>query len=133
MSSWALHQVVFERLTTFSALGDLIDARVYDAPPKDAAYPFVSFGPMDSVPEDMECIDAETQTFQLDVWSSAQDGQRECKLICDQIKKAFHKWTDEPAVGALVIARVVLTRILPDPQQALTHGVVQVEFDIEGA
>lgn len=127
----ALQTAIYARLTTYAPLVALVGARVYDAPPKGAAYPYVSFGPSDSVTEDMECIAAETQTLQIDIWSSAQDGQRECKAIRDQVKAALHLWQAEPTVGALVLARVTLSRILPDPDNSLTHGVVQVECDVE--
>lgn len=127
----ALQAAIYARLTTYAPLVALIGVKVYDMPGKDAVYPFASFGPMDSVPDEIECVEAETQTLQIDIWSAAQDGQREAKAILDQVKVALHKWTGDLTAGALVIARVTQTRIMPDPDKSLTHGVVMVECDIE--
>jgi hypothetical protein len=131
-ASFALQQAVFARLTGYAPLAAVIYGRVYDDPPKDAAYPFVSFGPMDAVVADADCVDGATETLQIDVWSNAQDGQRECKAILAHVRAALHRFEATLSSGRLVGGvRVVLAQTIPDPVQHITHGVLQVEADLE--
>ena len=129
--STALQAAIFARLTTYAPLVALIGVRVYDAPPKDAAYPFVSFGPMDALTEDADLLDGAEVSLQLDVWSAAQDGQREAKEVCDTIRAALHRWTANLSTGALAMIEVTRLRTIPDPQEHLTHGIVTVECAVE--
>ncbi len=131
LSSWSLQQLIVARLKAHAGLAALISARVYDQAPKNVALPYISIGPSDVVEDDADCILAATETLQLDVWSEAQDGKREAKLICDQVRAALHDYTAEPAVGALAGMRVVQVRVFDDPDGRTTHGVVQVECLIE--
>jgi hypothetical protein len=58
-----------------AGLGALIGDRIYDKVPTtgagqvSATFPYVSFGPMQSVPSDDECHDGVEVTVQLDAWS----------------------------------------------------------------
>ena len=127
----ALQTAIFQRLTAFAPLVALVGQRVYDAPSAAAAFPYISFGPMDAVLEDVDLIDAETQALQIDVWSKALDGQRECKAICDQVRKAVKGFSANLSAGALAGSEVTQIRVIPDPQDGLHHGIVTVEFLIE--
>lgn len=129
--STALQKAIFERLTTYAPLVALIGQRVYDDPPTGAVYPFVSFGPMDAVPLEVECFEGATQNVQIDVWSDSQAGQVEAKEITDHVKTALHKFTANLSDGALIGMRVTLMRVIPDPEKHITHGVLQIEADVE--
>jgi hypothetical protein len=129
----ALQTLVFQRLTSFAPLVALVGQRVYDAPSSAATFPYISFGPMDSVPDDADLVDVETQALQIDVWSKALDGQRECKAICDQVRQAMKGLTGNLSVGAMAGAEVTQVRVIPDPQDGLHHGVITVEFLVEGS
>ena len=127
----ALQKMLFDRLTGDAPLVALIGGRVYDAPAPGVIHPYVSFGPSATVPADAELLILREETLQIDVWSKAKDGQRECKAIVDAIKTSLHRWQGMPVTGAVADMRVGLTRILPDPADGVTHGVVQVEIDVE--
>lgn len=129
----ALQTAIYARLTTYAPLVALVGARVYDAPPKGAAYPYVSFGPMDALTEDADDVDGADVSLQIDVWSSAQDGQRETKAICDEVHAALHRWEANLSTGALAMIEVTRLRTIPDPQESLTHGVVTVDCAVEVA
>jgi hypothetical protein len=128
----ALQTLVFQRLTSFAPLVALVGVRVYDAPPATAVFPYISFGPMDAVPDDADLVDLESQSLQIDVWSKAVDGQRQCKAICDQVRRAFKGFTGNLTTGAMAGAEVAQFRVIPDPQDGLHHGVITVEFLVEG-
>ena len=128
-----LQAAIYTRLTTFAPLVALVGTRVHDLPPSPVVAPYISFGPSDTVSDDAECITGREETLQIDVWSEALDGYRECKLICDQVKKALHDWNGELTVNALAFIRVQTVRVFRDPDGRTTHGVVTVQAMIEEA
>lgn len=127
----ALQAAIYVRLTTFAPLMALIGVKVYDMPPKDAAYPFVSFGPMEALTDDADDVAGDEVSLQIDVWSAAQDGQREAKEICDAIHAALHRWAGVIDPGGLAMIEVSRRRVIPDPQEHLSHGVVTVDCVVE--
>jgi hypothetical protein len=129
----ALQTLIFQRLTGASAVTALVGQRVYDHPPKDAVFPYLSFGASDSVPDDADCITGRIETLQIDIWSRAQDGKREAKAITDAVKTALHRWTGNLSVGALSMMEVTLSRVIDDPDGITSHGILQVECHVEDA
>lgn len=127
----ALQKLVFDRLLATPAVTGLIGQRVFDHPPADAAFPYVSFGASDYQPDDMECISGRIETLQVDIWSRAQDGKREAKMITDAVKTSLHLYPGEPEVGALVLMRVDMVRMMDDPDGITSHGIVQIEAHLE--
>lgn len=129
--SVALQKLIRDRLIASASVSALIGQRVYDAPLNPVSWPYVTFGPSDYAPDDYDCIDGRIEAQQLDVWSKAMDGKAECKRICDAIKAALHDFSAEPDVGALVSLRVVLVRVMDDPEPGIFHGIVTVEANLE--
>lgn len=105
---------------------------VYDHVPADpfgVKTAYISFGPIDSVEDDAECIAGVETTQQIDVWSKAP-GALECKKLTDLVRKALHRQSLTLSEHALVDTWVELTRVFPDPGGD-HHGVVQVRCIIE--
>jgi hypothetical protein len=127
----ALQQALFERLTTYAPLVALVGTRVADQPQMDLAPPYITFGASDFIQTDVDCIDGQSETIILDVWSVAQDGKRECKAICAAIVDALRRYEVDLPSGALADLRIDLVRVLDDPDGRTTHGVVQVTADLE--
>ena len=128
-----LQKAVFDRLVADAGVAAIVGARIYDKPPADALAPYLSFGPSDAVPEDAECFLGRIEVLQIDAWSTAQDGKRECKVLTDAVKKALHKWSGSLPVDALVSVEVTSLRVFDDPDGITTHGVVTLEATIEEA
>lgn len=127
----AIQTLIYQRLTTDATVVDLVGDRVYDPPRPQAQAPYISFGATYGVDDGADCIDAQSQTVQIDVWSEAADGQRECKAIVDAVRKSLHLYDATlPDPYALVEMRVDLTRVMRDPDECW-HGVVQVEVMAE--
>lgn len=105
-----------------------LDGKVYDRAAEDTAYPYVTLGPSYWVDDSAECIQARSQTVQVDVWhSGAAKGALED--LVDDVSAALDGWAvDELTMHPL---RVTLARIMDDPSGAL-HGVVQIEAMVEG-
>ncbi|MBZ9653545.1 DUF3168 domain-containing protein [Phyllobacterium lublinensis] len=111
---------------------------VYDSPPTESvrfAAPkeaFISFGPADVVDDFAECIDGETHTIQLDVWSRTV-GNIGCKRIVDIVKSILNRADLSLTTNALVQIRTPLVRVFRDPDGLTSHGVVSVEMMVEVA
>ncbi|GCA51789.1 hypothetical protein KGO5_04246 [Sinorhizobium sp. KGO-5] len=141
MSSAAeLQKLYFDTLKADSdvmALAYGVYDRVPEKPfgPVDAAgntskTAYISFGPIDSVEDDAECITGLEVTAQIDVWSRAV-GFVECKRLVDLVRKALHRRSLALTENALVDTWVELTRVFRDPDGQTSHGVVQVRAMIE--
>lgn len=130
-TSNALQTLIFNLLVGDAGVGALVGDKIYDRPSATVTAPYVTFGASDYVPDDHECIDGRVETIQLDVWSEAQDGKREAKAIVDAIRNCLHDATGNLTVGALVTMRVALARVFDDPDGRTTHGVIQIEAEIE--
>lgn len=93
--------------------------------------PYISLGASDVVPADADCITARAETVQLDIWHRDQGRNWPCKQTVDAVRTALHGYAGDLATHALVEMRVVLTRVMDDPDGVTCHGVVQVTALIE--
>ena len=126
-----LQKAIYDALVADVAVGELVGDRIYDGAPANRQFPYISFGPTDSVQDDMDCITARTETVQLDVWSRDQGRMRPCKEICDAVKDALHLADLSLTVNALVLIRIDGMRIFLDRDGKTAHGVLTVEADLE--
>lgn len=125
-----LQAMIWRRLVADPTLAALVGGRVLDRAPVSTQMPFIEFGPSYARRDDAECIRAQVVTMQLDAWSEAQDGRREALLIVDALTDALHLWRGDEAV-AMGPVQVVLAQVADDPGGVATHGIVQIECQIE--
>ena len=71
------------------ALATAAGARVYDQPPKNAPFPYITIGPAQTIPIDELCSDGSDQSVQVDVWSRAV-GFPEVKQIAGTVRAGLH-------------------------------------------
>lgn len=124
--SWAIQKAVFARLRADAGVAALVGVRVYDNPPADAVLPYLSFGPVSVVVDRGDCFTARAETVQIDCWSAAQDGFRECKTMVDAVITALDGWSGALEQGAMSGCSVDLVRVFRDADGITSHGVVQV-------
>ena len=67
---------------------------------------------------------------QLDVWSK-RASQTHCKDICHLVKRCLGDQGLALGTSAFITGTLVLDRVLPDPEEGTTHGVLQFEFELE--
>lgn len=67
-----------------AALTALIGQRVYDQPPANVDFPYISFGPVQPVNEEDACHDVQDVFVQLNIWSR-KTGSVEAKRIADAV------------------------------------------------
>lgn len=126
-----LQKAIFDALVADAGVTALVGNRIYDGMPSDGQYPCVTFGPTDSFNDDLTCVDARTETVQLDVWSRDQGRMGPCKDICDAVKGALHLADITLTQHALIRIRTGGIRVFRDADGITAHGVVTVEADLE--
>jgi hypothetical protein len=114
------------------ALSGYLGARVYDHPPRSAAYPYLCFGPSDDRPDD-DIDDLHTLAFawQIDVYVQAQGNKVDCRNICAAVRTALKNIEIDLGADALVFLSISRSRIIGDPDPTLTHGIITLEGEIE--
>ncbi|WP_313026649.1 DUF3168 domain-containing protein [Brucella sp.] len=130
-----LQRYLYAALRTVPEVTNLAGGRVYDRVPSTngqvtAQFPYVSFGPVNMIDDYADCVDGETHTIQLDVWSRAV-GQGECKNIVDGIRKSLNRSQPELDENAVVGVNIPISQIVRDPDGLTTHGIIQVEIMVE--
>lgn len=131
-ASAALQKLIYDTLKADVAVMALVNG-VYDSVPSDAwgeRNAYISFGTIDVVEDDAECITGGSFAMNIDCWSR-QVGSVHCKRIVDAVKAALHNLDAELPNHGLVQMRVTLRRVFADPDGKTMHGVVTVEADIE--
>lgn len=127
-----LQRLIYSTLKADTAVMALIDGVYDDVPdnPFGVRKAYVSFGPSDMVPEDPDCIEGETHSFQLDVWSR-EVGFVACKKICAAVKRCLHLADLTLTDNALVEIRLELQRVFRDPDGLTSHGAMQFVASVE--
>jgi hypothetical protein len=127
-----LQGAIVARLKADPAVTALVAGRVYDSVPQNAAFPYITIGPVDSVGFDPDCITGLEIAQQIDCWSRAV-GFPECKKITDAVRAALHdREADMPlASNAMAFFEHRTTRIVRDPDGLSSHGILGFEASIE--
>lgn len=87
-ASWELQKAVHAALTGDTALATFVAERIYDRPPDDVAYPFITLGDTD-VGVAGDGTDAAHMLVLL-IWSRAK-GRREAKEIMSAVYDTLHE------------------------------------------
>lgn len=124
---------IIDTLLADAAVTSLVGNRIWDHPPSNPEFPYITLGATDFTLTDADCIDMREETIQVDVWSRDDGRKWPCKQIVDAVVKALRHPEGELAEGALVDGRIDIARILNDPDGLTTHGVVQFTVIIEEA
>lgn len=122
--SLALQQAVVTALGASSALTAIVGDRVYDAPPRNAAFPYVSFGQVSVADWSTGTETGAEHQLVLDAWSRAA-GKRECHAILDAIDTALNDAALTLAGNALVNLRFQFADVRRDPDGITFHGVIR--------
>lgn len=68
----------------------IAEGRIYDQPPESPEFPYLSFGPFQSIGNRADCYDG-TETFvEINVWSRAV-GLPEAKGIADRVREVLDR------------------------------------------
>ena len=130
--SFALQKALFAALVADGALGALIADRIYDAPPRDAVFPYVTLG-------DARVADWSTSTeagaehrVVLHVWSRER-GKKEAYAVIEAVEAALHDAPLAVEDHALVNLRFDFADVGRDPDGVTWHGALRFRAVTEPA
>lgn len=129
----ALRQALHDRLAADGALLALLGgARIHDAPPKDAAFPFVTLG--EAVVSDWSTgTEAGTeQALTLHAWSRAA-GRREAFEIAAAVQQALHDAPLALAGHRLANLRTTTAEVRRDGDGRTFHALIRFRAVTEPA
>lgn len=125
-----LQGAIVQRLKTDPAVTALVNGRIYDSVPGNAAFPYISYGPADFVRADAECLKAFSGSVQLDVWSRAV-GYPESLTIADAVERALDDANLALPTNALVFIDHVQSTAERDPDGLTSRVRMHFETVIE--
>jgi hypothetical protein len=85
----ALQKAVVAALVADAAVGALIGDRIYDAPPRDAQFPYLTIGGTRILDWSTGSDTGAEHRVTLDVWSRER-GKRQCYQIMEAVEAALH-------------------------------------------
>jgi len=128
--SLELQKSIVDRLRAFAPLSEFVAGRVYDEPPSQVTFPYVSLGPDQVVSDDAECLTSFEVTIQLDAWSR-KNGRVELKRVAEAVRAALHDYDLALETNALLSIRHRQTRHLPDPDDETSHAAIEFVAIVE--
>jgi hypothetical protein len=84
-ASWALQSAVFTALSADETVQSLLSTRIFDAVPREAAFPYAVLGDGKESNFDTATEEGSEHTFPLTVWSR-NGGHNEAKSVADAIR-----------------------------------------------
>lgn len=124
---------VLAALQADAGVGALAGDRIYDKPPANAVFPYISFGPGDYFYDDTDCMTLRIESLQVDVWGRDQGRQWPTRDLVDAVSAALHLADLSLSTNAIAIVRVGVARVFQDPDNITSHGVITLEAEIEAA
>lgn len=119
-----LQSTMVTRLKAYAPLTALIGARVYDSVPSSAAFPYVSFGPEQTIQDDADCSEGFEIFMQIDAWSRSV-GFPEVKRVAEAVRGALHEYELPLIDNALISLVHRQTRVFRDPDGLTNHAAVE--------
>ena len=123
-SLWALQAAAFSALTGDAALQALIGnpARIYDAVPQDAVFPYAVLGPAAGKPWDTKTTDGMEATLEVHTWSRYA-GMKEAKDIMAAVLDALDNQALSVSGHTLVNLHFESSQTSLDKDGITRHGV----------
>lgn len=140
MNGWALQKAVYERLSAYTGLTDLLAAdpafadtpAVYDHVPQEAAYPYVVIGDDYPLEWDTDTTTGTDTEMTIHVWSRFR-GRKETKQIQDAIYAALHRHELVVDGAHTVSIEFEDARSFVEDDGLTRHGVISVRALLENA
>ncbi|MBB5755285.1 DUF3168 domain-containing protein [Prosthecomicrobium pneumaticum] len=106
-------------------LADLGEARIYDAAPRDATFPFVALGAASAEDWSSGTEAGTAHRLVLHVWSRA-GGRREAWRIAGHLMRILHDAPLALESARAVLVRVDFAEVRRDPDGITTQGIVRL-------
>jgi hypothetical protein len=122
--SLALQKAVVAALVADSGVGTLIGDRIYDATPRDATFPYVTVGQVNTTDWSTGTEDGAEHALTLHAWSRER-GKRECYAISAAVEAALHDAALSLDGHALVNLRFEFAETRRDPDGITFHTAMR--------
>lgn len=119
----AMRAAMLDHADVQAVLGD--PARVYDDPPPDVAFPYVTLGRMESRPADASASDALEHVITLHAWSR-YGGRAEALDVIAALRASLHNASLEVAGCKLVLLLATFADVFRSGDGRTTHGVLRL-------
>jgi len=126
LSSVELQRAIVGRLKADSIVDALIDGRVYDNPPPQPIFPYISIGPDNTIPSRADCYDGYEIHQQIDIWSRSP-GFREAKQITEAARAALANADMTIADHRLVDIYPERVETMRDADGLTSHGILMIK------
>ena len=123
MSSLELQKAIVARLKADSSITTLVSSRVYDQPPTDPSFPYITVGEDQTLPDAGDSYDGSEVNLTLHAWSRAM-GFPEVKRIIDAVRASLYAAPLTLSGHRLVDIAFVDSRALRDPDGITNHGTL---------
>ena len=123
-ASLALQKAIFAALAADAGIGALVGDRIYDAPPRDPVFPYVTFGAITAADWSTGTEGGAEHEIVLHTWSRGR-GKSECLAIAGALEFALH---DAPLTldgHALVNLRFASADTRRDPDGITFHATTR--------
>lgn len=103
----------------------LVGVRIYDDPPSDAVFPFITLGRVETRPADASSADALEHAVTLHVWSR-HGGRAEALSVVAAMRAVLHNAALTIEGRALVLLLAVFSDVFRSGDGRTTHGVLRL-------
>ncbi len=124
-ASWPLQQAVHAALVADATLSALVSGRIYDRPPQDVAFPYLTLGDTEVSPVGSGDTVASVHVLTIAVWSRA-NGRREAKEIMSALTAALNDARLPLAGHVLVSLHWVSASLFYDKAATALKGEVRM-------
>jgi len=121
----ALIAAMREALLADAGVQALVAERVYDDPPQDVVFPYVTLGRVESRPADAASRDALEHAVTLHAWSQ-YGGRAETLDIISALRAALHNAPLEVEGHRLVLLLATFADVFRSGDGRTTHGVLRL-------
>lgn len=115
-----------------SELQDLVGSRIYDDPPRDVVFPYLTLGRIESRPADASGRDATEHAVTLHAWSR-HGGRAEALDIIAALRDALHNVPLAIEGHRLVLLLATFADVFRSGDGRTTHGVLRLRAITEAA
>ena len=120
--SEALHTLLSEAAGVRAVLGQ--PPRLYDHPPEDAVFPYLTYGPMRSEDKSADGAIINAHMITLHIWSR-YGGRAEVLNVLQAVTQALQTGTLALTAVKLVRAQVTYTDVFRAPDGMTLHGLIR--------
>ncbi len=131
-ASFALQKAVVAKLIADAAVGALIGDRIYDAPPRDVAFPYLTVGQTSLADWSTGTEAGAEHQLVLHAWSRER-GKKQCYAIMDAVEATLHEAALTLEGHALINLRFEFAETRRDPDGITYHGVMRFRAVTEPA